>query len=417
MKVLILAAGEGRRFPQKIPKPATKVCGVPLILRNIFFLKKLGLEPIVVGGHKFDWLKENLPEDIELIRNPSIEKGNAFSVLCAEKYLKGRFFVLMGDHLYLEDFLGKMLDAPLNSAIVCKKNEFIDIDESTKISARDGKIVDIGKGIEEWNYIDTGAFLCEDSIFKILEELFEVKDSVEWSEVVKRSDMGIYETEEPWIDLDTEEDLKHVENLLVNSLKKAEDGFISRHINRRFSGMITRRLANFDIGPNSISIFCFMLCALSAFFFYEKILWLGGILALISSILDGCDGELARLKLKESKFGGFFDSILDRYGDAMIIFGIFSSLGSSVLDISIGFAALFGVLMISGTSWRFECAFEEKIHKYEGLLKYIPGKRDERMLIIFLGGIFGIPFYTLLLLAILTNLRILGRIFIADRNI
>ncbi|VUT25781.1 MAG: Bifunctional IPC transferase and DIPP synthase [Candidatus Methanolliviera sp. GoM_oil] len=423
MKAIILAAGKGKRLNEKeIPKPAVNVCGVPLILRNIFFLKKLGLDVVVVGGHKFDRLREILPEDVELIKNNSIERGNAFSVLCAQNKLKGRFLVLMGDHVYTEEFLRKTLNAPANSAIVSKESDLINIDtdEATKILAREGKIVDIGKEIEEWNYIDTGAFLCEDSIFKTLNDLFCEENHVEWSDVINRSDMNVYENEELWMDVDTKEDLKRAEDLLMRSLKKDEDGFISRHINRRFSRLITKRLVNFNIEPNLISIFSFILCIASSLFFYGKILWIGGILAQFSSVLDGCDGEIARLKLKESKFGGFLDSILDRYGDAMIILGMFSLLKFNFLNISILVAALFGSLTISSTAWRFESDFREKIHTHEGWLRYIPAKRDERMFIIFLGGILGtiwLPaiFWSLFIIAILSNLRIIGRVLIARK--
>jgi Predicted sugar nucleotidyltransferases len=421
LKAIILAAGKGKRFNEKeIPKPAVNVCGVPLILRNIFFLKKLGLDVVVVGGHKFDRLREILPEDVELIKNNSIERGNAFSVLCAQNKLKGRFLILMGDHVYTEEFLRKTLNAPANSAIVSKESDLIDTDEATKILAREGKILDIGKEIEEWNYIDTGAFLCEDSIFKTLNDLFCEEDHVEWSDVINRSDMNVYENEEPWMDVDTKEDLKRAEDLLMRSLKKDEDGFISRHINRRFSRLITKRLVNFDIEPNLISIFSFLLCIASSLFFYGKILWIGGILAQFSSVLDGCDGEIARLKLKESEFGGFLDSILDRYGDAMIMLGMFSLLKFNFLNISILAAALFGSLTISSTAWRFENDFKEKIHTHEGWIRYIPAKRDERMFIIFLGGILGtiwLPaiFWSLFIIAILSNLRIIGRILTARK--
>jgi CDP-L-myo-inositol myo-inositolphosphotransferase len=223
-----------------------------------------------------------------------------------------------------------------------------------------------------------------------------------------------------WTDVDSKEDLRKAEDILINSLKKEEDGLISRHINRRFSHFLTKRLTNFNIEPNLIGIFSFLLCILSSFFFYDKILWIGGILAQFSSILDGCDGEIARLKLKESKFGGFLDSILDRCGDAIIILGFFSLLKFNLFNASILSAALFGSLMISSTAWRFENAFKEKIYIHEGWLRYIPAKRDERIFIIFLGGILGmiwLPsiFWSLFIIAIFSNLRILGRILIARK--
>ena len=49
---------------------------------------------------------------------------------------------------------------------------------------------------------------------------------------------------------------------------------------------------------------------------------IGGMLAQLASIVDGCDGEIARLKHSQSEFGGWFDAVLDRYADAVLLFGL-----------------------------------------------------------------------------------------------
>ena len=49
---------------------------------------------------------------------------------------------------------------------------------------------------------------------------------------------------------------------------------------------------------------------------------LGGLIAQFASIIDGCDGENARLKFLKSDFGGWFDAVLDRYADALLLFGL-----------------------------------------------------------------------------------------------
>ncbi len=43
--------------------------------------------------------------------------------------------------------------------------------------------------------------------------------------------------------------------------------------------------------------------------------------AQVASIIDGCDGEIARLKRLESDFGAWFDAVLERYADAFLLFG------------------------------------------------------------------------------------------------
>ena len=71
--------------------------------------------------------------------------------------------------------------------------------------------------------------------------------------------------------------------------------------------------------------FCFALALVAAGLFAAGgWFWLamGGLLAQTASVVDGCDGEVARLRLAESDFGGWFDAVLDRYADAFLLFGL-----------------------------------------------------------------------------------------------
>ena len=107
-----------------------------------------------------------------------------------------------------------------------------------------------------------------------------------------------------------------------------------------------------------MSFISFLVGIISGVCFFLKQSVIGGILAQTCSILDGVDGDLAVLTGKVSKFGGFFDSLLDRYADSAIIFGlIFNALDSSwnfPLVLAVGLAALFGSLMISYSRARAE---------------------------------------------------------------
>ena len=49
---------------------------------------------------------------------------------------------------------------------------------------------------------------------------------------------------------------------------------------------------------------------------------LGGILVHVASVLDGVDGEIARLKVRASAWGALFDGVLDRLGDAAVVAGL-----------------------------------------------------------------------------------------------
>ena len=391
----------------------------------------MGLDVVVVVGYKAEELVRILKDRAEVVYNDNLDKGNAYSVFCSKEALRNedKFLVLMGDHLYSFEFLKKALDAPENSAIVCRENEVIGVEEATKILAEDGKIVDIGKDLENWNYIDTGAFMCTPRIFEVLDEIFAERSSAEWSETVKAAEMSVYEVDEFWVDIDTPEDVKKAEKALLKSLIKPEDGIISRNLNRKLSLRISKFLCSYNVHPNTISTCSFLLSLAAAVFFSHASYLLGGLLTQVSSVIDGVDGEVARLKFQASSFGGFYDAILDRYADALILAGIFLSLPFSSPNTHIGlisffsfFFAVLGTFLISYSTSKFYETFKMRAERLERGLRLIPGKRDERLFLIFVFSTFA-EFYAattlmlmlLVLLATLTNGRAVGRLLIARR--
>lgn len=187
------------------------------------------------------------------------------------------------------------------------------------------------------------------------------------------------------------------------------DGLISQHINRKISCRTARLLANYTKAtPNQVTIASFLtgLTAGMVFIFQPLI---GGLLAQTSSILDGVDGDLAFLTRQTSVFGGFMDSVLDRYADAAIIIGMIyyaSSKHGVALSTSVGFAALIGSLLVSYT--RAKAKGDIGIVFKSGLTGYA-ANRDVRLFIIMLGGIIDQVFATLFVLATLTNLVVIVR--------
>jgi uncharacterized protein (TIRG00374 family) len=103
------------------------------------------------------------------------------------------------------------------------------------------------------------------------------------------------------------------ERKLDGWLVKPTDGFYAR-MNRRISIPISRQLIKFPITPNMVTIFTLGVSFLAGVFFALGGYWnnlLGALLSIWASILDGCDGEVARLKLQASKFGCWLETICD----------------------------------------------------------------------------------------------------------
>jgi phosphatidylglycerophosphate synthase len=97
-------------------------------------------------------------------------------------------------------------------------------------------------------------------------------------------------------------------------MSKPQDGFVSRFLNRPISRRITRFLLKFPIHPSAWTISIFVLPLIACVFFvrgdYLSVV-IGAAIFQAFSILDGCDGEIARAKNLESKFGERLDHFCD----------------------------------------------------------------------------------------------------------
>jgi phosphatidylglycerophosphate synthase len=125
--------------------------------------------------------------------------------------------------------------------------------------------------------------------------------------------------------LATSRDVAEAEAWLLRSLIKQREGFMSRHFERRISLALTRRLASTTVTPNAMTVVSAVIGLASApFFLSASAGWqlAGALLFLAHSILDGCDGELARLKFLQSRRG----AALDFWGDNVVHVAVFGSI-------------------------------------------------------------------------------------------
>lgn len=168
-------------------------------------------------------------------------------------------------------------------------------------------------------------------------------------------------------------------------------------------------LHRLGLTPNHVSILGLLLALLSAvtywqWQFHPLLLILAPLLMLASGLLDALDGAIARIYGEATKFGGFFDSLLDRYADAVILCGII--LGG-LTELHWGLAALLGSLLVSYARARAEAAGVKM--ESVGL-----AERAERIVIIALASFISYVWldalnWSILLLVILTNLTVVQR--------
>jgi phosphatidylglycerophosphate synthase len=121
-------------------------------------------------------------------------------------------------------------------------------------------------------------------------------------------------------------DVPAAEAWLLRSLIKPSEGFMSRHFERRISLAVTQRLFDTAITPNVMTAVSVGIGLLGALFFLSQasvMQTIGALLFLAHSVLDGCDGELARLKFLESRAG----ALLDFWGDNSVHVAVFACMG------------------------------------------------------------------------------------------
>lgn len=101
---------------------------------------------------------------------------------------------------------------------------------------------------------------------------------------------------------------------LYAEILQGTQGLVARHINKKVSFWMSRYLVQTHLTPNQITVINLglgilgCLCFLSASYLWQC---LGAILLQLNSIVDGCDGEVARLKVITSPLGGWLDTISD----------------------------------------------------------------------------------------------------------
>ena len=120
-------------------------------------------------------------------------------------------------------------------------------------------------------------------------------------------------TEEKWQRVGNEQQRRLAERKLDGWLVKPTDGIFAR-ANRKISIPISRLIIPFPITPNMVSLFTLCVSFAGGVFLALGGYWnmlAGAVLSWFSSVLDGCDGEVARLKLQESAFGCWLETVCD----------------------------------------------------------------------------------------------------------
>jgi CDP-diacylglycerol--glycerol-3-phosphate 3-phosphatidyltransferase len=181
---------------------------------------------------------------------------------------------------------------------------------------------------------------------------------------------------------------------------------------RGLMGPLTGAARRGRLSPNLLTCIGLLLSAVAGYIYWRGPFRCAAIAVAIAGVFDVLDGEVARKSNAVTPFGAFLDSTLDRYAESFIWLGIilrYWDMGAISAEVY-AFFALVGSLMVSYTRARSaEMGRETKVG---------PMERPERMVLLFIGTLFGVYGFVwfILALAIFTNLTVIMRILHLSRR-
>lgn len=183
----------------------------------------------------------------------------------------------------------------------------------------------------------------------------------------------------------------------------AYDGIVSRHLNRRLSRPAARAMASTPATPNAVTLFTLLLSFAVAAATAAGWNIAGGIGIQLVSVIDGVDGELARIRNMATRFGAVLDAVSDRYADAAMLGGM-TIYAARFEDLPrpevIGMLALAGALSVSYSRARIEASIPNPPANLDALFGL--ASRDVRLLVAAIGTVAGQCYWTLALLAVVS---------------
>ena len=167
--------------------------------------------------------------------------------------------------------------------------------------------------------------------------------------------------------------------------------------------LIVRALALSRIHPNVLTFLGLVINIAAAYLLAVGQFGWGGVVIIGAGLFDMVDGRVARETNRVTRFGGFFDSVLDRYSDLVLLVGLLVWYGSinRPTYVVLTAIAMIASVMISYTRARAENSIP--------MCKVGFMERPERVVLVIIGALFDRMAPVLWVLAVLGNLTVVHR--------
>jgi phosphatidylglycerophosphate synthase len=356
---LIILAGNSQPGTGFVPS-LSRVATLPLVLRIALTAQKLNVNRIILsvaseaGSQYRKSLQQTgrLPAWVEWYE--SAEPSDLVEV--SRRVPEGNLIIVSGDRSYQPSLLSKAAGwKPDGDALFfCDGKELIGIcvlgrRAVESLAQHEGSIASM-EHLAAWLSMN----------FQL--EYEEVSDG-SWQKVSRLSDLEI------------------AEKKLDQWLLKPTDGLFAR-MNRRVSIPISRSIVHLPITPNMVTFFTLWVSFGAGLFFAHGGYWatlFGAFLSVAASILDGCDGEVARLKLQVTDFGCWLETVCDYLYYVFVFGGMIIGFSRSM---GTKFALTWGAMLIFGAIASFLSVGFARHHfaagRPEAFLSIWQGKAERR---------------------------------------
>ncbi len=173
---------------------------------------------------------------------------------------------------------------------------------------------------------------------------------------------------------------------------------------RAILNLMVRGISLLGVNPNLLTFVGFLITLLAAYYLAEGRFFDAGIVIIFSGVFDMLDGRLARITNKVTKFGAFFDSVLDRYSDMALFLGLLIHY-ARIEEMT--YLVLAGVVMMGAVMTSYTRARAESLIP---LCKVGFMERPERLVLIIIGALFNKMAPVLWVMAVMSNLTVVHRI-------
>jgi len=371
---IVIAAGYGTRlkpYTESMPKTLIELeDGVAIIDYIIKVMAENGIGEvyIVTRGEFKDLFALRIPSNKVIVVDVALGDGNLWTLYQAIEKLRALgieddVVISMSDHIYEANILKRLIKMSRDSdrVLLCLDRSVRgeEVVEGLKVVVDGSEVILTGKDIPPLSGIDTGLFYIPRNLFSEIKRVVDDKgrkatlsDFVNF--LARRKLVGFVDvTGLRWIDIDSIEDLAKARriywDIVRRNLIKDSDGIVSRYVNREISTRISVSLYRngIFINPNILTVVVFIIGIFSFIAIYLNMYILGGVLALLSSIFDGVDGEVARLFNRQTEFGAILDTTLDRIVDTLIIGGaIYQSFSLGIASPKIEYIVIFSLAIL-----------------------------------------------------------------------